>query len=89
MLVCDQFIGCFGSCESKISTGIIADFTGEFNVIHEFNSVRKTIKNQAVQGEEIKIINDFTPGAIHRVLLKKTDNTKIKSISFKIYNQCL
>lgn len=89
MLVCDEFIGCFGGCEKEIPTGITADFTGEFFVDHEFNGVKKTIKNQAIQGEKIKITNDFTPGIIHRVLLKKADNTKIKSISFKIYSQCL
>jgi hypothetical protein len=89
MLKCDEFIGCFGSCQNDISTEIISDFTGEFTVDHEFGGVNKTIKCNAIQGEKIKFTNDFIPGAIHRVLLKKMDGTKIKSLSFKIYNQCL
>lgn len=89
MLSCDDFIGCFGSCETEINTNIVSDFTGELRIDHEFNGVRKTYVGEAIQGDIIKIINDFTPGAIHTVLLKKTDGSKIKSLSFKIYSQCL
>ncbi|KAB1228445.1 hypothetical protein [Chryseobacterium viscerum] len=89
MLKCDDFIGCFGSCEKEISTGIISDFSGEFSVNYDFNGVKKTFKGNAVATQEIKIENNFTPGVLHRVLLNKSDNTKIKAISFKIYSQCL
>lgn len=89
MLKCDDFIGCFGSCEKEIPTGITADFTGEFIIDYEFNGVKKNIKGYAVEAAEIKLENDFTPGVLHRVLIKKIDNTKIKAISFKLYSQCL
>ncbi|ROI05446.1 hypothetical protein EGI16_03405 [Chryseobacterium sp. G0240] len=89
MLKCDDFIGCFGSCENEIPTDIVSDFTGELLIESEFNGVKKSFKGNAVEGQEIKIENNFTPGALHRVLLKKIDNTKIKAISFKIYSQCL
>lgn len=89
MLKCDEFIGCYGSCEKEFSTGIIADFTGEYNIEYTFNNVKKKIISNAIQGEEIKIPNNFTPGIIHCVELKKTDKTKIKNLSFKIYSQCL
>lgn len=89
MLKCDEFIGCYGSCEKEISTGIIADFTGEYNIEYTFNNAKKKIISNAIQDEEIKIPNNFTPGIIHCVELKKTDKTKIKNLSFKIYSQCL
>ncbi|MDV7696303.1 hypothetical protein N6B72_05155 [Chryseobacterium soli] len=89
MLKCDDFIGCFGSCEKDISSGITSDFTGDFIVEYEFNGVKKTISGNATEGQEIKLPNEFIPGAIHRVLIMKSDKTKIKSLSFKIYNQCL
>lgn len=89
MLKCDDFIGCYGSCDQSIPTRIIADFTGEIIIEFTFNNAKKKITSSAVQGEEIKLPNDFTPGMIHCVELKKTDKTKIKNLSFKIYSQCL
>ncbi|VXB02728.1 hypothetical protein [Chryseobacterium sp. 8AT] len=89
MLKCDEFIGCYGSCDQSIPTGIIADFTGEIIIEFTFNNAKKKILSNAIQNEEIKIPNDFTPGVIHCVELKKADKTKIKNLSFKIYSQCL
>ncbi|MFC7347314.1 hypothetical protein ACFQO9_11355 [Chryseobacterium zhengzhouense] len=89
MLKCDEFIGCFGSCVTDIPSGIIADFTDNIIIEFTFNNVLRKITASAVLSEEIKIPNEFTPGMIHCVKLSKIDGTKIKSLSFKIYSQCL
>lgn len=89
MLKCDEFIGCFGSCVQELPSGIIADFTGDVSIEFTFNNVLKKITASAVVDEEIKIPNDFTPGIIHCAKISKIDGTKIKSLSFKIYSQCL
>ena len=89
MLKCDAFLGCFGSCDADINTGISSDFTGNIEVEFFFNNVKKNFNSNVNSGEPIIIKNVFTPDQFHCVSLKKEDGTLIKKISFKIHNQCL
>lgn len=87
MLGCDEFVGCFGSCDEIIDTGIKADFDGDFTYETVFVSVLHKSKGTAVLGENIKLKNTFTPGMFHKIKITH-GITEIK-IGLKITTQCL